>query len=378
MCRETIPLLRQETRRGGRGCRQSPPRFPRIIVFWLWAALFIALAPAFAHPDHPGERAAQPGDPRAGARNKSQAAPADTHIPGSINPGLTGERRPAAADAPSEPAAVARAYFEAFYANDHPAAYSLISETDQHHVSEKEHLAENDTFTGRALEMTRALVRHVSYRDLKTEVKGDRATVSFTVTAPRASDPALSSRFLDYDEASLAALPSAEWGRLLAGIDKLGKERRLPLVERQERLELVREGSDWRIFLNWAASVRLHFSGATMEGLPWEFLPAQPMVRVQPGQTFQTYYRARNLGNRKITGKAIHAVSPKPAHPHLTMVECFCFNEQPLAPGEAAVMPVVFRVSAKMPKTIKDVAVFYEFYPIDKFPVRPVKKAQRP
>lgn len=378
MRRDAIPLMRQETGRGGGGCHQSPSRFARIFVFWLGVVLFIALAPAFAHSDHPGEGAAQLGDPGAGARGKSQTAPADAHIRRAINLGLTAERRPAAAGAPSEPAAVARAYFEAFYANDHPAAYSLISENDRQHVSEKEYLSENDTFTGRALKVTRALTRHVSYRDLKTEVKGDRATVSFTATVPRASDPALSSGFLDYDEASLTALSPAEWKRLVARIDELGKERRLPLSERAETLELIRQGSHWRIFLNWAASVRVHFSAATMEGLPWEFLPAQPMVRVQPGQTFQTYYRARNLAGRKITGRALHSVAPKPAHPHLTMVECFCFNEQPLAPGEAAVLPVVFRVNGHMPKTIKDVAVFYEMYPIEKFPVRPVKEARRP
>ncbi len=106
-----------------------------------------------------------------------------------------------------------------------------------------------------------------------------------------------------------------------------------------------------------------------MEGLPWSFEPMQDLVSAKPGETLQAIYTAKNLSDKPITAKARHINEPKElASKYLEIVQCFCFIQQTLAPGEEKEFPLVFRVNWNAPEELKEFRVSYEFYPIDKFP----------
>ncbi len=108
-----------------------------------------------------------------------------------------------------------------------------------------------------------------------------------------------------------------------------------------------------------------------MPDLPWKFEPVQETVRVAPGARTQILYRATNLTARTTTGQAVFNVSPEIAGPYFSKIECFCFTEQTLKPGQSVDMPVVFFVDPKIrddenTRNIDEITLSYTFYPVEK------------
>lgn len=84
------------------------------------------------------------------------------------------------------------------------------------------------------------------------------------------------------------------------------------------------------------------FNADTASGLPWRFAPAQRAVRVRPGQAALAFFTATNTAPHAVTGVSTYNVAPAAAGPHFNKVQCFCFEEQRLGPGERVDMPVLF------------------------------------
>ncbi|RMF11727.1 MAG: cytochrome c oxidase assembly protein [Alphaproteobacteria bacterium] len=106
-----------------------------------------------------------------------------------------------------------------------------------------------------------------------------------------------------------------------------------------------------------AREVKVSFNADHAPDLPWSFEPVQRRVTVKLGEEALVYFRARNFGDQPITGTAVFNVTPFKAGPFFSKIECFCFTEQTLAPGEEVEMPVTFFVDPAMDedKTLKDV-----------------------
>ena len=117
-------------------------------------------------------------------------------------------------------------------------------------------------------------------------------------------------------------------------------------------------------------SIAIRFDANTVPSLPWRFRPEQPTQRVTIGERDMAFYTARNLSARPVTGSATFNVSPAAAGPYFTKIQCFCFEEQVLQPGEEVRMPVVFYVDPKIlddPQAgrISEITLSYTFYPVD-------------
>ena len=97
---------------------------------------------------------------------------------------------------------------------------------------------------------------------------------------------------------------------------------------------------------------------------PWEFHPEQNEVTVHPGQLTTVMYEFRNTQSRTMTAQAIPSYAPGVAQSHFTKVECFCFNQQTLAPGESKRWPVIFVVDSKLPKDVKTITLSYTFFEV--------------
>jgi cytochrome c oxidase assembly protein subunit 11 len=106
---------------------------------------------------------------------------------------------------------------------------------------------------------------------------------------------------------------------------------------------------------------------------PWDFKPAQSSVQVHPGEVTTVMYEFRNVQNRVMSAQAIPSYAPKQAMAHFNKLECFCFNEYTLQPGEAKKWPVVFVVDPKLPKDVTTITLSYTFFEVGaKTPAAPV------
>ena len=116
-------------------------------------------------------------------------------------------------------------------------------------------------------------------------------------------------------------------------------------------------------------SVKVRFDGNVRGGLPWKFGPAQGPVDVKIGEQNIIYYKASSSGDLPTTGSATFNVTPEAAGRYFAKIQCFCFNEQTLNPGQNVEMPVVFYVDPAIlddPDTrdITEITLSYSFYPV--------------
>jgi cytochrome c oxidase assembly protein subunit 11 len=97
--------------------------------------------------------------------------------------------------------------------------------------------------------------------------------------------------------------------------------------------------------------ITVRFDSQTAPDLAWDFQPLVPEVQVHPGEQQQVFFRAVNRSREGITGRAVYNVTPTKTGIYFDKLQCFCFNEQYLAPGESKDMGVVFFVD---PDLLKD------------------------
>jgi cytochrome c oxidase assembly protein subunit 11 len=97
---------------------------------------------------------------------------------------------------------------------------------------------------------------------------------------------------------------------------------------------------------------------------PWEFKPAVNSMKVHPGQLTTVMYEFQNVQNRTMAAQAIPSYAPKQAMAHFNKLECFCFNQYTLAPGEKKQWPVAFVIDPKLPKDVTTITLSYTFFEV--------------
>ena len=97
---------------------------------------------------------------------------------------------------------------------------------------------------------------------------------------------------------------------------------------------------------------------------PWEFKPAVRSMQVHPGELTTVMYEFQNVQNRSMSAQAIPSYAPMQAMSHFNKLECFCFNEYTLKPGERKQWPVVFYIDTKLPKDVTTITLSYTFFEV--------------
>ena len=116
-----------------------------------------------------------------------------------------------------------------------------------------------------------------------------------------------------------------------------------------------------------ARTVEVRFDTNTDANLPWRFEPEQRSVKVHLGEEKLVFFRATNRSQRPIVGTATYNVTPEWTAGWFNKIQCFCFNEQLLQPGQSVDMPVLFFVDADMNKDrryddVRTITLSYTFY----------------
>ncbi len=114
-------------------------------------------------------------------------------------------------------------------------------------------------------------------------------------------------------------------------------------------------------------TITVAFDANVSPQLPWSFEPGQRSVTVKFGEPTKVYYRARNLSDHTIVARAVFNVTPYQAASYFFKVQCFCFTNERLEPGESADMPLVFYVDPQMLKdkdaqAVTTITLSYTFY----------------
>ena len=118
-------------------------------------------------------------------------------------------------------------------------------------------------------------------------------------------------------------------------------------------------------------TVSVRFDANTSHNLDWAFHAVQTSMTVKVGEQNMAYYKATNTSGQPLTGSAVFNVTPVQAGAYFNKIQCFCFTEQTLQPGESIEMPVSFFVDPDMlddpdAAGIKEITLSYTFYPVDK------------
>ncbi len=109
---------------------------------------------------------------------------------------------------------------------------------------------------------------------------------------------------------------------------------------------------------------------------PWEFKPEKRSIQVHPGELATVMYEFQNVQNRSMAAQAIPSYAPRQAAAHFNKLECFCFNQYTLAPGEKKQWPVAFVIDPKLSKDVSTITLSYTFFEVGaKTPPAPVATA---
>jgi cytochrome c oxidase assembly protein subunit 11 len=123
--------------------------------------------------------------------------------------------------------------------------------------------------------------------------------------------------------------------------------------------------------------IALRFDSNVSGGLPWKFEPEKTEIEVRIGEVVTAYYTVTNTAARTTTGQAAYNVAPLTVGSYFQKINCFCFTEQTLAPGEKREMAVVFYVDPTITKdsesnNVDTITLSYTFYPVREPAPRPV------
>ena len=115
-------------------------------------------------------------------------------------------------------------------------------------------------------------------------------------------------------------------------------------------------------------TIAVRFDSNVAQGLSWRFSPEKPEVKVKLGETTTVYYKVTNTGDRPSTGIATYNVQPDLAGTYFSKLECFCFTEQTLQPGETLESAVVFYVDPRLVqdsdvKDLTSITLSYTYFP---------------
>lgn len=109
----------------------------------------------------------------------------------------------------------------------------------------------------------------------------------------------------------------------------------------------------------------VEFDTNLRSNLPWTFAPLEKSVRVHPGELTQVVFEVRNQSDRAVTGQAIPSFGPQLAGRYFKKLDCFCFTQQTLAPGEVRRMPVAFVIERELPQDVNTVTLSYTFFEVE-------------
>lgn len=112
-------------------------------------------------------------------------------------------------------------------------------------------------------------------------------------------------------------------------------------------------------------TLTVEFDTNVRSEMAWSFTPLEKSVRFHPGELVQVTFEVRNNAKRAVTGQAIPSYGPQLAGRYFKKLDCFCFTQQTLQPGEVKRMPVVFVIEKELPQDVNTITLSYTFFEVE-------------
>lgn len=263
----------------------------------------------------------------------------------------------AKADDGEEISTVLHKYVTALYARDFRAAYEQISSADRRLKDVRSYSRERGEFRDFILEAAQAVARSVEVNLLEQRIEQDRAAVKIRAKVPDAL--ALQALLLDWDSERLEKLTVVERDELLQIIDRQRREKRMAMIEGEDTFNLVKEAGGWKVFLNWAAGVKLTFQSAIPASAPVEIKIAQSEVNSRLGQVFRVAMKIKNTGKQTLATRIGHLVEPQELRDYLDLVDCGFILPVRLQPGKEEEFVTTYLLRSTLPDQVRQLSVTY-------------------
>ena len=264
---------------------------------------------------------------------------------------------PTRADDRAEIITVLNRYVRALYARDFRAVYEQLSSADQRLKDVHSYSRERGEFRDFTLEVAQAVARSVEVNLIAQSVEAARATVKVKVNVPDASK--LTASLLDWDSERLERLSATERKTLLETIDRQRREKNIAMVEGEETFNLVKEPGGWKLFLDWAAGVKLIFQPAIPASAPVEITIEQKEVASRPGQIFRVAMKIKNTGKQTLSVRIGHLIEPQELRDYLDLVDCGFILPLRLPHGKEEEFVTTYLLRGTLPEQVRQLHVTY-------------------
>jgi len=258
-----------------------------------------------------------------------------------------------------DPALVIQGYLRATYARDYIEAYRYISTADQKVRDVNRYAQQRGAFMGSALEIMRKLASFIEIKPTQKQIAPNRiqAVTKLGIPEPNKLSPLL----LNLDLRRLNSLESRDLSQIIETLDKKKRDGSFEMIEIEEKLELVKEADEWRIFLNWAAGVKIPFpvsapnSGDLGGGL------SKSEVVVHPGDLFEIELKVKNRSGQPVVARIGHLLEPRDVTNFLDFVECGFLLPITLQPGKEQEYSARYLLRGGLPEGVHQLSLTYDF-----------------
>ena len=258
-----------------------------------------------------------------------------------------------------EPAQVIHIYLRATYARDFAEAYRYISNDDRKIRDLNRYVRERGAYNGFTLEAAKKLSEGVEITTLRQTESTQRLQVSIKYRVP---DPKKLAPFLlNWDPFRLNSLSPPDRMQLLEVLDKRRKEGSLEMSEGVETFELIKEGDEWRVFLNWAAGVKIPINLDLTKTADLDVRLSKNQFVVQPGDTFELSLRIKNKTDQVLVARIGHVVAPQDIADYLDFVQCGFLLPLTLQPGTEQEYSGTYMLRGSLPEGIRQLDLTYDF-----------------
>ena len=258
-----------------------------------------------------------------------------------------------------EPVQALSQYLKLIYARDYRQAYRFIATEDQGLKNLNDYVRERGSFSGFTLAVAARLAGLIEIRQLTSAADGPRQRVTVAMKLPDANS--IAPMLLDWDDKKLNALSAAERRNLLSAIDGLIGAGKLPMIEGEEKFVLIKDGSKWKVFLDWAAGVQVQFTATVPPDGEVAATPLSKATVARAGDLFTVGFKVANRTTKEIVTRIAHWVEPQELAQYLDLVECALLLPVRIQPGEEQVYNSTYMVRGDLPDGTKTLNVTYEF-----------------